>query len=287
MPTLTNKYSLPEPLVAAIRNDPYDRGDCDISVTQLLKPPRMVQLERERNGEIEEDASTRIWALMGQLGHAILERASDYPITEKRLTADILGWKISGQIDVLPPSILTDYKFTTVWSCAEGLKAEWIQQLNMLKYLCDANTIPVEKAQIVAIYRDWSTLESKRNGEYPQSQVQVFDIPIWDIITIRNYIEQRVIVHQLARKDGADSVTCSADERWEKPTTWAVMKDGNKKATSVWDTQTDAEIDLVDWQTRKPKDTFAIIERPGECVRCTHYCAVAQFCKQWQSIQDL
>src|SRR3954463_10849323 len=36
---LTNRLGLPEPIVAAVANDGYSRGDADISVTSLLKPP--------------------------------------------------------------------------------------------------------------------------------------------------------------------------------------------------------------------------------------------------------
>src|SRR3990167_5596923 len=44
---LTNKQGLPQPLVEAVRNDSYGRGDADISVTQLLAPPRKVALIHE------------------------------------------------------------------------------------------------------------------------------------------------------------------------------------------------------------------------------------------------
>ena len=49
---ITNELGLPEALVAAVRNDPYDAGTCDISVTKLISPPRMVALEAEHGKEI-------------------------------------------------------------------------------------------------------------------------------------------------------------------------------------------------------------------------------------------
>ena len=41
----TNEHDLPEPLYRAIIDDPYDKGDAELSVTQLLLPPRIVLLQ--------------------------------------------------------------------------------------------------------------------------------------------------------------------------------------------------------------------------------------------------
>ena len=100
---LTNKYNLPKPLVSAIKNDPYKQVG-DISVTSLISAPRRRQLEIRHQEEITEDASDRIWMLLGTSVHAILERAdtTDH-LAEERLTAKVLGWTVSGQPDLLGP----------------------------------------------------------------------------------------------------------------------------------------------------------------------------------------
>jgi hypothetical protein len=72
---LTNRLGLPQAVVDAVANDPYTRGDSDISVTQLIQPPYQRKLRQEV--EIVEDASDKIWSMVGQIGHGILERA--YP----------------------------------------------------------------------------------------------------------------------------------------------------------------------------------------------------------------
>ena len=36
---LTNKFQLPLALVNAVKNDPYNPGVCDLSVTRLIAPP--------------------------------------------------------------------------------------------------------------------------------------------------------------------------------------------------------------------------------------------------------
>src|SRR5690606_35614373 len=72
---VVDDVGLPEPILRAIQNDPYSRGESDISVTGLIKPPLMRALEDYRADEIEEKASGRIYALLGKAVHAILEMA--------------------------------------------------------------------------------------------------------------------------------------------------------------------------------------------------------------------
>lgn len=98
---ITNKFNLPAPLVSAIKNDPYVHVG-DISITSLIASPRKRQLELRHADEITEDASDRIWMLLGTSVHAILERADTRNhLTEERLTAKVLGWTVSGQPDLL------------------------------------------------------------------------------------------------------------------------------------------------------------------------------------------
>src|SRR6202142_1696526 len=85
----TNKQNLPQPIVKAVTNDSYNSGDCDISVTSLLKPPQMLALERLHKDDLEEDVSDRIWSLLGQVIHGILERAEETAVAERRLYIDI------------------------------------------------------------------------------------------------------------------------------------------------------------------------------------------------------
>jgi hypothetical protein len=70
---LTNRLGLPQAIVDAVTNDPYTKGESDISVTQLIQPPYQRKLRVEN--EVVEDVSDRIWSLVGQVGHSILERS--------------------------------------------------------------------------------------------------------------------------------------------------------------------------------------------------------------------
>jgi hypothetical protein len=88
----------------------------DISVTGLILPPRIRQLEIRHSDEIVEDVSEGIWRLIGSVGHKILERAdTTNHLAEERLTARVAGWTVSGKADLLGPDmVLDDYKFRSV-----------------------------------------------------------------------------------------------------------------------------------------------------------------------------
>ena len=93
--------------------------------------------------ELTADISERIWILLGQSVHTILERASENredTLTEERMYAEVSGWRISGQTDSisLEDNTLKDYKVTSAWTVMNALKdekPEWVQQLNCYGWL--------------------------------------------------------------------------------------------------------------------------------------------------------
>ncbi len=273
----TNKSNLPEPLFRAVTNDPYSSEGCDYSTTTLIKPPRIVALERQHQKELTEDASDRIWSLIGQIGHLVLERSAMKEIAEKRFFAERLSKKIGGQVDLLSETRLIDYKLTSHYAAKDGVKPEWEQQHNINALLCRDNGIQITSAEIVAIYRDWSVGEARRNSDYPQTQVQVFPVKLWPVEHQELFIKSRLEVHMAAEKE---LPLCSPIERWARPEKWALMKEGNKRATSLHDSEDEAYAAL--------KMARQYVEhRPGINVRCTDYCAVGRqgFCSWWNDYQ--
>src|SRR3990167_5284371 len=120
---LSNKYNLPDTIVSAVKNDSYSHSGA-ISITGLIRPPRMRSLEMRHDSEITIDASERIWSLLGQSVHAILARAdTTNHLSEERLNAEVLGWKVSGQADLYSQDgTISDYKVTSVFSFLLGEK---------------------------------------------------------------------------------------------------------------------------------------------------------------------
>lgn len=277
---LTNTMGLPEALVEAVRRDDYSKGDCDYSVTELLSPPRIAALRARHEHEIVEDASARIWSLLGQCAHSILERAGGASLAEWRGYVTIDGKRVSGQLDTLNvlSGTLSDWKVTTAWTVKGGaLRDEWPPQLNAYAMIARAAGHTVNKLEIVAILRDWSKLEAKRSPDYPQQQVAVIPVPVWPEAEVIRLFRERIQLHEAAR--AGELPVCTPEERWQRPTVYAVMRNGRKSALRLLDSGTEA----LAWRAESGKPTDAIVERPGESVRCTHYCAVAPFCSWWQA----
>jgi hypothetical protein len=286
----TNEQNLPEPLVRAVTNDKYDRGQrTDFSVTQLLGPPRIRVLRKRHSGEIVEDVADRIYALLGQSVHTILERAEiGDALTEVRLYMEIDGLTISGQLDraafFKPIGLLQDYKLCSVWASDD--KPEWIQQLNLLALILKRNGYQVTQAQIVAIYRDWSKAKAKRERGYPQHQARPIDVELWPEGKTVAFLRERIAMHTEAEWT---LPLCTPSDRWERGEEFAVMKAGNKRATSVhpFRDQAEKEIEsLLSEAKKKAKfPVFTIEHRPGVNVRCQDYCPVSDFCEQWKELQ--
>jgi hypothetical protein len=119
----------------------------------------------------------------------------------------------------------------------------------------------------------------------------IIDIPLWTRQERQEYVEERVRIHQEAefsRLTGDTLPFCTDEERWRRPTTYAVMKGKNKRATKVCDEQDEAEKYIAahtDWEK------FSITVRHGDPVRCSRgYCKAAPWCDQYQdelrSIED-
>lgn len=273
---LTNRMGLPQPLVDAVRNDGYDgpRDPNSISVTTLLKPPRMVALEKKHAGEIEEDASERIWSLMGQVVHGILERADKTGVAERRLTIQVEGWTVSGAMDRYIDGTLQDYKVVTAYKFKDGgVPIEYEQQLNIYSEILRQHGHPVNRMEIVGILRDYSKLEARRDANYPQTQVVVRQVPLWSESKAKAFIRERVILHQQAR---VTLPLCTPEERWARPDKYAVMKAGAVRAIKLYDNHADAEKHAAE------NKAYSVEIRPGENVRCENYCPVSEFCTQFK-----
>lgn len=283
---LTNRLGLPQAIVDAVSNDPYTRGKSDISVTQLIQPPYQRQLKLVT--EEVEDVTDRIWSLVGQVGHGIVERA--YPqaytdaakgmttqevheaygvVAERRLYTQVNGWTVSGQFDVIEGGHLQDYKFTSVWAVKGDTKEEWINQLNLLRLLAMREGIEINRLGIVAILRDWAKSKSKQ-ADYPPHQVAPIDIPVWPIAQTESYLLERVKAHQ-----DANPPVCTDKERWKRDDVWAVMKKGRASAVKLHYSALPASAHAAELGAG-----HSVTHRPGEYHRCMEYCSVSHACPQ-------
>jgi hypothetical protein len=236
--------------------------------------------------------SDRIWTLFGQVTHSIIERAATDELVEKRLFMTVNGKTVSGQIDLFKGDTLWDWKTTSIYSGKDGPKEEWIQQGNINRLLCAENGIEVKRIQYVALYRDWSKMASERKGEdYPQSQVEVFNLSLWPLEKTRQFVSDRIAAHEAAK---VELPLCTDEERWAKPERWALMKKGQKRAVKLYDTETEAESARAKLDDKPGVEAGEIISskqhrlehRPGEQTRCLYYCQVSAHCSQFRAMME-
>lgn len=273
---LTNKLNLPQAVVLAVQNDPYTRGNSDISVTQLITPPYQRRLKE--TVEPVEDVAERLFSLYGQIGHAILERAGLRAglNVEERLFAKIGGLTVSGQYDIIQDGCLQDYKFTTHWSVKdEEPKQEWVEQLNLLRVLAIRNGMKVTSLRIIAFLRDHQKTMAKRDITYPQLPVATVDIPLWSIEDAEEFMAERIKAHL-----ELNPPPCSDVERWMTNPVYALKKAGRKSAIKLFDEKSDADIACE----AGGKDHF-VEYRKGEYRRCNDYCNVSHGCPIFQDEQ--
>lgn len=264
----------------AVQADTYSRGASDYSVTQLLKPPRVVALEALHREELVDDVSDRIWSLYGQVVHTILERANMADLSEKRFFADFSGKIVSAQVDTLSLArkTLTDWKFTTVWKFLPGkpVDADWTAQLNMQLEILRRNDLDAERLQIVGLLRDWSKSQASRESTYPQKGVITQPIEIWERERTVAFIEHRISLLQQAMNE---LPLCTPEERWAKQDIWAVMKGQKAIRMGLCFSEKKAE----ELQAANPGTRIEF--RPGQSPRCESYCSVSEWCTQYQKMK--
>ena len=244
----TNNHDIPVEVIRAVESDPYHKGDgVVLSITLLIKPPRIVTLQAKHDEDIFVDYRDEVFKLLGKAVHTVLEDANAEDkniVAEKRLFAEVNGWKISGQTDTLSleEKMLTDYKCTSVYAIGTD-KPEWEEQLNLYGWLWRKHGHEIERLRILTILRDWRRSEADKKFDYPQAPVVSIDIPLWGFVRQSDFVAQRVELHQeaMANPDG-DLPECSDEDRWL---------------------------------------------RRGKNIRCEgNWCQVAPFCSQWQSIKE-
>ncbi len=312
MVRITNNAGLPDSLVRATSVDTYDYENAgDISASALSKSPRQLWLERRHADEITEDASERLWKMIGDIGHKIVERAAPpNTLVEERLSTTVLGWVLTGKMDLLYEDGgygIDDFKFTSTYAVKDE-KPEWTAQLNTYAWLAKQHGFDIKRLRIIAVLRDWSVLKAAREhgfkvpaeikekfgqprheptgSDYPQVGVVVREVPLWSALRQKNYVEQRVLWHQKNQDCPDDYLPeCTDEERWAKPDTWAVIKRGGTRALRLLPSMYEA----VDWAEHRFSDLkeWQVEHRPGnKTVKCDHYCPVNFICSQYKQLKN-
>lgn len=282
MAIYTNKYDLSPTLFKALTADKYKKVGWR-SVSELASPVQKVILEERHANEIVIDASENFWLLMGNALHYYLAHFDVYnAVREETLTHEFVKdgttYVISGTSDIFYGSI-DDYKVTKAYVFIYGVKDEWEAQLNQYAFLWREAGFNVDSLHVQAILRDWDRYRAEREKDYPKIPFLKMDVNMWTHEGAESYMMNRInaFIQGESLMDHA-LPECTDKERWQRKTTYALMKKGRKTAVRVMEDRDELE----EYWKKLGYDTHthSIVTRKGSYERCKHYCNAAPFCHQ-------
>jgi hypothetical protein len=276
---ITNIHNLPKSIFNALTANTYHgpkNQEDHLSVTTIINPVQQHVLKCRHHEEVEEDASERLWSLLGSACHYVLEHGEDATtIKEERLEEVVDGVKLSGQMDLLGQDSIEDYKVTSVYSYiySPNGKPEWVKQLNIYRWL-SRKIFDIKRLTINMILRDHQGSKAKQDPAYPQIPFKSIDLEVWPLEKTEAYIKERIAAFKASAALPDNQLPpCTDEEMWAKETTWAIMKEGRKTALKVCYSLAEAQANQTPGTT--------IVTRPGARTRCEDYCSVNKFCAQY------
>ncbi|MBQ1778268.1 MAG: hypothetical protein IIZ93_08960 [Acidaminococcaceae bacterium] len=275
----TNNTGLPQAFVNFVSNVRHNPAGT-LSATTLLKGDKEIVLYDRHFEELEQDAADLVWASFGTAFHAIMEKQDTEAFKEEAFEVEVEGWKVTGRVDFydMKNEILGDYKTASVWKVIYGDFADWKDQGLTYAWLMKQHGLNVKRCEFYAFLKDHSKTEAKRKPDYPQMPVYkyAFDVTEADLEETEARIKAKIRSVTEAYKLGDDDIApCSAEERWETATKYAVMKDGRKTAVKVCETREEAD-SFINAQTNTAG--LYVQERKGESKKCAEYCPCCEFC---------
>lgn len=281
---LSNKLGLPQPFVDAARNKRVVVPN-EYSCTTILKGTCEIILSRRHYAEIDEDVVDRVWAIFGTAVHSILERGTETPsqLKENAISVDVGKYKLTGIFDLYDDctGTVVDYKTAGTIKYQKQDFEDYRRQTLIYCWMLRQIGFDAHRAEIVMILRDWVKTKAKFDADYPDCQVQkvTFEFTDNDFESIEHFIKEKFSVIDFASKlPDEQLIPCDKTERWHKDDSWAVVKDGNKKAYRVFYSEEEAD-ELAMAMSAKGK--YHVEFRPGEDTKCEHYCAVRKWCPLW------
>ena len=284
---ISNIYQLPQPLVDAVTSE-YTPTPNRYSATTLLKGVKEIVLTRRHDDEIIQDVSEMVWLLFGTAVHKVLEESKENAdqLKENRIeyTFDDLDMTVSGIFDLYDEGarMVIDYKTASTTKVLFNDWEDYRKQLLIYAYILNQIGLPCERGEIVAFLKDWNRPKAKREADYPKLPIHIesFRFNQSDFMQIDTFIRHKLACIKSTENMPDDEIPeCTAEERWQKPTTWAVMKRGQKRAVRVLDSEREAYEYIAD---HGGESSMFVQERKGEDSKCVNYCNCKEFCHYWR-----
>jgi hypothetical protein len=298
-----------------------------LGVTELIDSPRVRELKRRHyfDPDFTINVANGIPALLGSGTHSVIQKLLENlqvvppevvgpdgkPFDHTRLlvehkmerTMASFGIDLVGKLDFWYDGWLADTKTTKAFGLINGRYEKYAKQGNVYAWMLrndasarrmigDPTTF---RLTTEAIVKDHDARRAANEKDYPRCDMNSYNQEVWDDDRQEEYVFERLRLHALAMNVPTDKdlPECTKEERWEKPTTYAVYtktKDGSKfrkNATRVLDSMDEA----LDYCNDKKLDNGGpnaprIDKRPGEPIRCQRkYCDAYQVCTIGQDLR--
>ncbi len=294
----TNEHGLPEPLFEALRDKRRGYKPYSLSVTDMLKGPLQVQIERRFRHRLSEDAMDGVWRLLGNAIHYVVEQSvRDIPPefrhyeTEMDVEGDVLGWALRGRLDLLDKLTGTLWDFKTMSAVGVkirgGLQDDHIGQLNIYAHLLRGMGWTPTGLKVCGILRDWDKFEQFRDWRYPKTPIIVMDAPLWDSAECEEYVRDAMRYHQWAADQELVHIPiCTPEQRWRDWPVFSVVRKGATRATRLLDTELEAYEFINDEIREEDRGEYHVIRREGKDKKCLAYCLASQFCPHAKLLRE-
>jgi hypothetical protein len=212
----------------------------------------------------------------------MLEHEGENDFTEESMSHEMDGIIVTGRIDLYNMAIgeIADWKSCSVYKILKEDFEDWRKQGLIYAWLLHKNGFLVKTCRFIAIMKDHSMRKARHSPSYPKHPVYVYEFPVteYGLNEIEAYIKDKISDYKLFSEIEDDAIpVCTAEERWEKATKYAVQKSGAKRAYKLLDTQEEAERIAGDMGKG-----YIVEKRPGEAIRCMDYCSCAAFCNYYR-----
>ena len=283
---ITNYMNLPEGFVKAVSVRRHNKPG-RLSATTLLNGTKQIHLMDRHWDELEEDASDHFYAVFGSAIHKVIEMEEEGAdeFTEEFISHEVDGVVVTGRIDNynMRTGVISDYKSVSVWKIKFNDFEEWKKQGLIYAWLLLKNGFMVKTCRFIAIIKDHSKRDAKRDSSYPRCPVYVHEFTVTQsgLEEIEAFIKTKVAEYKAAQDMADDEIPpCTPEQRWDKATKYAVKKEGRKTAVRVMDTEEEA-MKLA--EDLGPSNHY-VEKRPGESIRCQDYCSCCKFCNYYRDV---
>jgi hypothetical protein len=274
----------------------YRRLGSDVSVTELLKPPRIVHLiNRHRHTIARPSLDVVLPSLQGNGIHDQLQRylKQDDLLTgkwqiERHLLSVVQGYRLSGRFDALYDNKdLYDIKVTRAWKFEKGDYKEWEQQLNIYDWMLWKDGINLRSLKILGVVLDWQATKQYVTG-YPSGRTQVITIPRWSRQKQETFIDTRITSWSSSRPLSDNKLPlCTTSDRWAGSPVFKLYRTPTmKRSYKNFSTLPRARKYLAVCKAGdadKWKDAKIITDWPNKWNRCDTWCEVSHVCNQYQN----